>query len=82
MISENPFAAFRKECETALKNALKKVLPEIKVGALPLNKPPNIEFGQLSSSLCFELAKKLNQKPLDLAEPLVKAIDVSSFSLI
>ncbi len=82
MISENPFAAFRKECETALANALKKVLPEAKVEALPLNKPPNIEFGQLSSSLCFELAKKLGQKPLALAEQIVQAMDESSFSLI
>jgi len=82
MISENPFAEFRRECETALADALKKVLPEIKVDTLPLSKPPNIEFGQLASSLCFELAKKLNQKPISLAEQLAKAIDKSSFSLI
>jgi len=82
MISENPFAVFRQECETALAYALKKVLPEIKVDTLVLSKPPNIEFGQLASSLCFELAKKLNQKPISLAEHLVKAIDKSSFSLI
>ena len=82
MISENPFAEFRKECETALAHALKKTLPEIKVETFPLDKPPNSEFGQLASSLCFELAKKLNQKPIGLAEHLVKAMSKSRFSLI
>jgi arginyl-tRNA synthetase len=82
MISENPFAEFRKECEATLAYALKKILPEIKIDTLSLNKPPNTNFGQLASSLCFELAKKLNQKPLALAEHLVNAMRKSSFSLI
>src|SRR3989304_6440508 len=82
MVSENPFGEFRKECETALAHALEKVLPEINVAPLSLGKPPNSEFGQLASSLCFELAKKLNQKPIVLAERLIKAMDKSSFILI
>jgi arginyl-tRNA synthetase len=82
MISKNPFAEFRKECEATLAHALKKTLPEIKIDTLSLNKPPNTNFGQLASSLCFELAKKLNQKPLALAEHLVSAMRKSSFSLI
>jgi arginyl-tRNA synthetase len=82
MISKNPFAEFREECEAALAYALKKTLPEIKVDKLPLDKPPNTDFGQLASSLCFELAKKLNQKPLALAGHLVSAMRKSSFSLI
>jgi arginyl-tRNA synthetase len=32
--------------------------------------------------LCFELAKKLNQKPIALAEHLVKAMNKSDFSLV
>jgi arginyl-tRNA synthetase len=82
MTSENPFDQFRQECQNALANALKKTLPEIKQPTITLNKTPNIEYGQLASSLCFELAKKLNQKPLTLAEHLVGAIDNSSFNLI
>jgi arginyl-tRNA synthetase len=82
MVSENPFDQFRQECQTALANALKKALPEIKQPTITLNKTPNIEYGQLASSLCFELAKKLNQKPLALAEHLVGAVDESSFNLI
>ena len=82
MISENPFDQFRQECQTALAKALKKALPEVKTPNITLSKTPNIEYGQLASSLCFELAKKLNQKPLDLAAHLVAAIDKSSFKLI
>jgi arginyl-tRNA synthetase len=82
MSSENPFALFRGECETALAHALKKSLPEIRVENLSLSKPPHVEFGQLASSLCFELAKKLNQKPADLAVHLVKAVDKRKFSLV
>jgi arginyl-tRNA synthetase len=82
MTQENPFDQFRQECQTALADALKKTLPEIKQPTITLNKTPNIEYGQLASSLCFELAKKLSQKPLTLAEQLVGAIDKSIFNLI
>lgn len=82
MIAQNPFDEFRRECQTALAYALKKTLPEIRVESFPLNKPPNPEFGQLASSLCFELAKKLGQKPLTLAEQLVKSLSKYEFSLV
>jgi arginyl-tRNA synthetase len=82
MTSENPFALFREECDRDLANALKKTLPEIRVATPALSKPPNPELGQLSSSFCFELAKKLNQKPADLAMQLVKSICKQKSSLI
>ncbi len=82
MVSQNPFDLFRQECQIALANALNKTLPEIKQPIITLNKTPNIEYGQLASSLCFELAKKLKQKPLALAQHLVDAIDKSGFDLI
>ena len=82
MAMQNPFDQFRIECQTTLANALNKTLPEIKQSSIILNKTPNIEYGQLASSLCFELAKKLCQKPLALAEQLVGALDKSGFNLI
>ena len=82
MVSQNPFDQFRQECQTALANTLKKTLPEIQQPILTLNKTPNIDYGQLASSLCFELAKKLGQKPLALAQKLVDAMDKLSFNLI
>ncbi|TRO52999.1 arginine--tRNA ligase, partial [Candidatus Bathyarchaeota archaeon] len=82
MTLENPFAKFREECETTLVNVLKTNFPDVAVDALSMNKPPNIDFGQLASSLCFELAKKLNQKPIALAKLLVDAMPKAGFSLI
>ncbi len=82
MVFENPFDEFRNECKTALTYALEKALPEVKTAALTFDKPPNSDFGQLASSLCFELAKKLNQKPIALAEHLVKAMGKFKFSLV
>ena len=82
MISQIPFDLFRQECQTMLVATLKKILPEIKQPNPTLNKTPNIDYGQLASSFCFELAKKLNQKPLALAQQLVGGMDKSSFVLI
>ncbi len=82
MIAQNPFEQFRQECQTALAAAIANTLPEIKPPVITLKKTPNIDYGQLATSLCFELAKKLNQKPLDLAQHLVAAIDKSAFNLI
>jgi arginyl-tRNA synthetase len=81
-IAENPFAVFRTECENSLAIAFKKLFPEIQLERLAIEKPPNPDFGQLASSLCFELAKKLGEKPLILAERFAKSVDSSEFSLI
>jgi arginyl-tRNA synthetase len=82
MTSENPFAKFREECESTLAYALKKTLPKVRVDTISLSKPPNVDFGQLACSLCFELARRLKQKPIALAEKLVSAMPKSDFSLI
>lgn len=82
MAAKNPFGVFRSECEETLAKALKKLLPEIRITDLAMEKPPNPDFGQLASSLCFELAKQLGQKPFTLAQQLVQTVDQSEFSLV
>ena len=82
MIVQNPLDEFRRECQALLSHALKRSLPEIRVDTFPLSRPPNPEFGTLSSSLCFELAKKLGQKPMALAQELVKATSEGEFNLV
>jgi arginyl-tRNA synthetase len=82
MASENPFADFRGECSEILLNALKKTLPGAQIENLAFSKPANPEFGQLASSLSFELAKKIKQKPISLAETLAKTVDKRKFRLI
>ncbi|NWG10149.1 arginine--tRNA ligase [Candidatus Bathyarchaeota archaeon] len=82
MVSENPFAVFHSECEKTLADALKKLFPKIQITNLALEKPPTSEFGQLASSLCFELAKQVAEKPFALAKRLVESMDKKQFHLI
>jgi len=81
MTSQNPLAEFRVACETVLSDAVRKLFPNVTVSFV-LESPPSPEFGELSSSVCFELAKFLAKKPLELAEQIVKAVDLSRFPLV
>lgn len=82
MISENPFFEFRRECENVLVKAFKKTFPEIEITDFAFEKPPAVEYGQLASSLSFELTKHIGKKPFDIAKLLVKAIGKPKFNLI
>jgi arginyl-tRNA synthetase len=44
--------------------------------------PPSQEFGDLSTSICFELAKHLRTAPKELAEAVVEALDLSGRPLV
>jgi arginyl-tRNA synthetase len=44
--------------------------------------PPNLEFGELASSVCFELAKHAKKAPRMIAQQIVDAINVSGEPLI
>jgi arginyl-tRNA synthetase len=82
MASENPFAEFQRECENLLANAFKKTFPKIKIADLAFEKPPNSEYGQLASSISFELAKQIGKKPIEIAKLLARTINKSKFNLI
>jgi arginyl-tRNA synthetase len=82
MVSINPFDQFRQECQALIADALAKTFPETLQSTIKLNKTPNIELGQLASSVSFELAKKLKMKPLDVAQKLVAKVDKSKFDLV
>ncbi len=82
MISANPFAEFRQECEIILTRALGKALPKVPITSLAFEKPSNPEYGQLASSICFELAKQERKKPLEMAKLVIKAIGKSKLGLI
>jgi arginyl-tRNA synthetase len=82
MVSVNPFAEFYAGCETALKLALNRLYPYFPLPSILLEVPPNLEFGELAASLCFELAKQAKKKPRSIAEEIAEDIDVSGFPLI
>ncbi|UCE44003.1 MAG: arginine--tRNA ligase [Candidatus Bathyarchaeota archaeon] len=82
MVSVNPFAEFREECETILRDALDRLYPQISITQIMLESPPSLEFGELASSLCFELSKETETTPIEIAERVVECIDSSQFALI
>jgi arginyl-tRNA synthetase len=81
MVSVNPFAEFRVACETALQDVLSRLFPKVSV-SVRLDLPPSPEFGELASSVCFEIAKQTGKKPLVVAKKVVEALDVSKFPLV
>ena len=82
MVSANPFAEFRVGCETTLKDALNRLYPQIPTLSILLETPPSPKYGELASSVCFELAKQTEKKPRKIAEQIVQIIDVSRFPLL
>jgi len=82
MVSVNPFAEFRAGCETALRDAFNRQYPQIPIPSILLETPPSPNYGELASSICFEIAKQTENKPRKIAEQIVQTIDVSRFPLI
>jgi len=73
---------FREQCELALEEALKKTFPQWIESFPRLTVPPNLEFGELSSSAAHEVARKLGQTPHDVAAKISQVIDLHEKSLI
>lgn len=83
-LSINPFGDFRSQCKTLLLETLNEAFPNVDSPSLTLDIPPMPQFGELSSSICFELAKKLRMSPLNIAKQLEEKADekTQSFPLI
>jgi arginyl-tRNA synthetase len=82
MVSVNPFKEFHSKCETVLKDALEKLYPKFSLPHILLESPPNLRFGELATSVCFEIGKQTKKKPRKVAEEIVPTIDVYGFPLI
>lgn len=68
--------------EEEVKKLLRNQLGEI--DEYDLKEPPRPELGDLSSSICFRIAKKMNTNPIKLAEEIAEKIkkDLSTDGLI
>ena len=95
-ISVNPFADLREECKNLLMEAVSshegvqrlrraeaaRCSSRIEDSLKRLEAPPDPQFGELTSSFCFEVSKNLGIKPIELAEEIVERIDLSSSRLV
>ena len=82
MISDNPFSQFQFACETVLKEAINQLYPDFQLPSILLEIPPNLQFGELAASICFELAKYAKNNPRKIAEEIIQLMDINRFSLI
>ncbi len=82
MVSSNPFGDFREGCERALKTSFINFYPSVAVESFLLSVPSNPDFGELTSTVFFELGKKLKRKPQELAKNVASAIKLKDFPLI
>ncbi len=62
------FEAFREEAEQLIREAVKQTGYSIE--RVVLEEPPRQEYGDLSSTVAFDIAKKQKRKPLEVAEEL------------
>jgi arginyl-tRNA synthetase len=70
----HPLSQLRAECLGLLEKALSGLYPEAEIPEERLSRPPSIEMGELSSSICLQLGQRLGMRPQDLAERVVKEI--------
>ncbi len=82
MVSVNPFKEFHAGCETVLRDVFNKLYPNFLLPSILLESPPNLEFGELATSICFEIGKETKQKPRKIADETVKNIGICGFPLI
>jgi len=91
MLSRNPFGDFRRECGLTLHEALERTLPKNvvlseafreSILSPPLEVPSSSEYGDLASSLCLEMGRKLNVAPKGLADNIVDNVDISKTFLV
>ncbi len=78
----DPLAQLRGECQRLLEEALSKAYTGVELPSSKFSQPPNPEMGELSSPVCFQLARRLRSRPAEIAEKLVKEIDPESSALV
>lgn len=72
---------FREQCIQALQLSVRE-LYHLDLSDPMLEEPPSQEFGQLASSVSFELAKKLKTSPPEIAKQIAGRIDPTKLELI
>jgi arginyl-tRNA synthetase len=79
-LSINPFGEFREECERILMKPLSRLAGRVEVKR-SLEVPPSPAYGELASSICFELAKALKTTPMELAKRISSTIEATDFKI-
>jgi arginyl-tRNA synthetase len=74
----NPLARLRGACQRLLEEALSEAYPGVELPGSKFSRPPNPEMGELSTPVCFQLARRLRSVPTVIAEKIVEHIGTDS----
>ncbi len=75
MVKRNPYASTRSLCAESVREAVQDLF-SIGLSEVYLETPPNVEMGEFAYP-CFDLAKKVDKKPLEVARTLTERISKS-----
>jgi arginyl-tRNA synthetase len=78
----NPLAKLREECQDLLEKAAGEAYPGTQILKTKYSSPPDPEMGELSSPVCFQLARSLRRSPAEIAQGIAERIDPSASDLI
>lgn len=78
----NILKQFNEECGSTLKCALEKTYPEWARKEPKLTVPPNLDWGQSSSSIAHEIARARGKSPTEIAREICEAIEDGKGTLI
>jgi arginyl-tRNA synthetase len=78
----NPLAELREKCQSLLEKAAGESYPGTQLPKTKYSPPPDPEMGELSSPVCFQLARTFRQSPAEIAQNVAEKIDTSSSDLI
>ncbi|MEM2123608.1 MAG: arginine--tRNA ligase, partial [Candidatus Bathyarchaeia archaeon] len=75
MIHDNIYSEFKDSCRRSIEECLARLGLADDVGRVSLAEPPSLEFGELSTSICFDLAKRVGDTPLNLAKKILEVME-------
>lgn len=78
----NPIIDLREECQRLLEESVERSFPELEMPAARYTRPPEPEMGELSSPVCFKMARILRQSPKHIADRIVENMDTSVSELV
>ncbi|MCX8176662.1 MAG: arginine--tRNA ligase, partial [Candidatus Bathyarchaeota archaeon] len=81
-LSQNPMGMVKYECRILLEKSTKKLFPDYTLPKHLLTNPPTPKFGDLASSICFEVSKVVGEEPHALSVKIVNEIRKLKFNFI
>ncbi|MGQ9639152.1 MAG: arginine--tRNA ligase [Candidatus Bathyarchaeia archaeon] len=82
LVTDNPYQAILHGCRELVSGFFRRNFPEVEKIQVDIEEPPSPEYGDLSSIVCFKVAKVLGAPPIDLAREAAATIRVGENSVV